>query len=149
MGTGQAFVATEPGAARATTSGARIRPIHVDQADRFLRRIGVAAPDPLDFALGAHQDDATLIGVAALGITVKNRARAVVAVAPERRRLRVGTDLAHDLVTEAARLDIRNLWFRYPISAAADALVRSIGLIAARRVANGEVTATFLLTDRP
>src|ERR1039458_8253820 len=83
-----------PGAFLAA-SGVRIETIGVGTALTFLERLGkkVGAPGTPDHAWGAFQDAATLIGVAVLAISGPSTGYACVAVVPERRRLRVGSDL--------------------------------------------------------
>lgn len=130
---------------QATLSGAKITAIAADTAEAFLARIVVPAPEAIEVALGALQDDGTLIGVAVLGAVTAGRSSATVAVAPERRRMKIGSDLLHLLVAEATRRGVRRLRVSYRADApAADALIRSSGLVAARRVVTGTVTAVLL-----
>ena len=131
-----------------TASGATLTAIPAETAEAFLARLGERAPEPLELALGAHEDDGTLIGVAAYGAVRANHGSLIVAVVPERRRLRVGSDLLQALLAAAARTGMG--WFRvsYPSGAvAADALVRSCGLATARRSVADSVTAVLDATS--
>jgi len=135
---------------RPTASGATLAAIPSEVAEAFLARLGEHGPDSIEMALGAHEDDGTLMGVAAFGAVRGDHGSLIVAVVPERRRLNIGSDLLHALVAEAARTGIR--WFQvsYPAdAAAADALVRTCGLTAARRVDAGTITAVLDTTECP
>src|SRR5687768_8725843 len=98
----------------ATTSGARLAAVSSEVAEAFLARLGERGPDPIEVALGAHEDDGTLIGVAAFGAVRADHGSLIVAVVPERRRLRIGSDLLQALMADAARTGMH--WFRvsYP-----------------------------------
>jgi len=127
-----------------TASGAKLAAIPADVAEAFLARLGEHGPASIEAALGAHEDSGTLIGVAAFGDVSADHGSFIVAVVPDRRRLKIGSDLLHALVADAARSGVR--WFQvsYPAGAAdADALARSCGLTIARRVGAGTVTAVL------
>jgi hypothetical protein len=129
---------------RVTASGAKVDSIRPEQATAFLTRLCEPSAEPIELALGAHEDDGTLIGVAAFGAVRRDHASLMVVVAPERRRLKVGTDLLHLLVVDAERSGIR--WFEvtYPVgSAAADALVGTSARSSARRVVGDTVIAVL------
>ena len=133
----------------ATASGAKLTSVPAEAATALLARLGVPAPDSIECAIGAHQDDGTLIGVAALGAVRAANGSLVIAVVPERRRLKIGIDLLHAIVNDAARIGVRRFLVCYARGAvAADALLRSSGLITARRVVNGNVTAVLQTTGR-
>ena len=128
----------------ATTSGARLAAISSEVAVAFLARLGERGPDPIELALGAHEDDGTLVGVAAFGAVRAAHGSLIVAVVPERRRLRIGSDLLQALMADAARTGMH--WFKvsYPAGApAADALTRGCGFTTARRVDGGAITAVL------
>ena len=134
----------------ATSSGAKCAAIPSDVAEAFLARLNEHGPDPIEVALGAHEDDGTLIGVAAFGAVRADHGSLIVAVVPERRRLKIGSDLLHELMASSARTGIR--WFQvsYPTDAAAtDALIRACGLTTARRVEAGTVTVVLDTTGSP
>lgn len=82
----------------ATLSGTRIAAIPAARAHMFLATFDEPVPAGTDLALGAFQDEHQLIGVGVLS----DQGSALVAVHPGRRRLGVGTDLAHALLDEAA-----------------------------------------------
>lgn len=130
----------------ATTSGAQIVPISVEAAEAFLARVGERAPEEIWVALSAVQDQGPMIGVAVLGASLTDEGRVMVAVAPEWRRLKVGSDLINALVDEAKRRGLRHLRISYPTTATtADAFLRSCGLMSARQTVNGTVTAVLFL----
>jgi GNAT superfamily N-acetyltransferase len=131
-----------------TTSGAKIATIPAETAEAFLARLGERAPDPIELALGAFEDELTLIGVAAYGAVKANHGSLIVAVAPERRRLGIGSDLLQTLLADAARTGVRWFLVSYPSDAvAADALVRNCGLTTARRSVADCVTAVLDTTS--
>ena len=80
-----------PRAIPVTTSGAHLSPIDAKAAAAFLARLDEHGPEPIDVALGALEDSGTLIGVGVVGASSPQRAWVSVAVAPPRRRLKVGT----------------------------------------------------------
>ena len=129
-----------------TASGAKIVAISAEAAEAFLARVSEASPG-IEVALGALQDDGVLIGVAILG-TAANRvqAPATVAVSPARRRLMVGSDLLHALLAEATARGVQRLHVTYPVGKpGAEGLIRSSGLVTARRIAHGVVAAIVLV----
>jgi GNAT superfamily N-acetyltransferase len=132
----------------ATASGARIAPIPAAQARVFLARLDETAPERVDVALGAVEDDESLIGVAVLSAAV-HRGAAMIAVLPSRRRLKVGSDLLHALLEQAATRAIYYLTGcpRRASAAATDALLRSFGLVAARHVHHGTATIVVVVAE--
>ena len=98
-----------------TASGARIETLPLDLARSFLGRYGFAdyRPAPFDLAWGAFEDSGRLIGVGVLANVTIQGGRAWIAVAPERRRLGVGGELASLIVTAAQRRNLRHLTCRY------------------------------------
>lgn len=133
-----------------TTSGAKIVSVSTDAAEAFLGRVGVRGPEEIWVALAALQDTGAMIGVAVLGASSADDGRVMVAVAPERRRLRVGSDLLHALAAEAEARAVTHLRLSYPAdaAAAADALLRGSGLATARSLVNGVVTSVLFLPGR-
>jgi len=130
----------------ATTSGAQIVPISLEAAEAFLDRVGERAPEEIWMAVSAVQDNGPVIGVAVLGASLTDEGRVMVAVAPEWRRLKVGSDLINALVDEARRRGVRHFRISYPATATtADAFLRSCGLMSARQTVNGTVTAVLFL----
>ena len=128
-----------------TASGARVVPIAVEAAEVFLARLNEEGTGPIRSALGALQDDGLLIGVGVLGPDADQQAAAFVAVARERRRLRIGGDLLSALLAEAANQGLRRLHVTYDGSAAPDRLIWGSGAVTARRVVGGVVTAVILV----
>ena len=129
---------------RITASGAKVAPIGPDSAQTLLARLGERGPESIELALGAHESEDTLIGVAAFGDVGVDHASLMVAVVPERRRLGIASELLYALADDAAVTGLR--WFQvsYPVSElAADALVRTCGLTTARRVVDHTVTAVL------
>jgi ribosomal protein S18 acetylase RimI-like enzyme len=73
----------------------------------------------------------------------------MVAVAPERRRLHIGSDLLDTLADEARRRGLNHLRVSYRADATlTDAFVHGCGLTASRRVVNGVVTAVLATTRK-
>jgi GNAT superfamily N-acetyltransferase len=129
---------------RITASGAKVAPITADSAQAFLVRLGQRAPEFIELALGAHEPEGTLIGVAAFGDVGVDHASMIVAVVPDRRRLGVASELLYALADEAVLTGLRWFLVSYPVSElAADALVRTCGLTTARRVVDDTVTAVL------
>ncbi|MHB8246727.1 MAG: GNAT family N-acetyltransferase [Acidimicrobiales bacterium] len=138
---------TEPDLA-GTVSGIRIGQLSAEAAEGFLAQAGVRIPLPIDAALGAFDDEETIIGVAAIGCRANAGASLTVAVAPAWRRRRVGSDLLRSIVAEAAARKINRVLLAYPESSvAAEALVHSSGLLAAQRRSGGEVTVLLLVSS--
>ena len=129
---------------RITASGAKVAPIGPDSAQTFLARLGERGPEFIELALGAHESEGTLIGVAAFGDVGVDHASLIVAVVPDRRRLGIASELLYALADEAALTGLRWFLVSYPVSElAADALVRTCGLTTARRVVDDTVTAVL------
>jgi GNAT superfamily N-acetyltransferase len=129
---------------RITASGAKVGPIDPDSAQRLLARLGARGPELIEVALGAHEPEGTLIGVAAFGDVGVDHAPLIVAVVPDRRRLGIARELLYALADEAALTGLRWFLVSYPLSdLAADALVRTCGLATARRVVDDTVTAVL------
>jgi len=129
-----------------TTSGARIVPVPIDSAAAFLARYDQATPAPIALAFGAFEEDLTLIGAAVVGDQRGSGARLALVIDPARRKLKIGSDLLHVVVTEASGRGIQRLRVSYPEGATgADALIRSSALLAARRRVGGDVTTVLLL----
>ena len=132
-----------------TASGAKVVPVSVEAAEGFLARLDQRGAGPIASALGALQDDGFLMGVGLLGAEADHQAPAFVAVARERRRLKIGSDLLSALLDEASSRGLRRLRVTYEGSAAADGLLRGSGAVTARRVTGGVVTAVLLVPSRP
>lgn len=116
-------------------------------AEAFIVGLGEPLPDSIDLAIATY-DNGTMIGAAVLGPTVSGTAVAVIVVDTGWRRLGIGRSLMHDLVAAATSRGTERLRITYPArSTAADALVRSSGLIFARRTSGGVATAILLLAD--
>lgn len=135
---------------RVTASGAKVAPISPETALPFLARLGVRGPELIELALGAHETEGPLIGVAAFGDVGVDHASLIVAVVPECRRLGIGSELLYALADDAVLTGLRWFLVSYPASeVAADALVRTSGLTSARRVVDGTVTAVLDTTGSP
>ena len=132
----------------AGVSGASIVSISCEAAEAFLATIGERGPDEAWVAFGALHDDGTMIGVAVLGASVTDDGRMMVGVAPDRRRMGVGTDLLKALSDEATRRKFGHLRLSYPESATTDSFLRSCGLVTASQVVNGTMTAVLFLPPR-
>jgi GNAT superfamily N-acetyltransferase len=146
--TGHATVDQPAEGTPVTASGAHLGVIDPEVAAGFLARLGELGPEPIEVAMGAREDDGTLIGVAVLGPSTRQRAWATVAVTPARRRLNVGSDLLGALLRQAGTRDLRYLASSQPTAAAGTALVRSMGLITARRVHRGVATLVVILAPQ-
>lgn len=124
-----------------TASGAKIEAVSPEAAEAFLARVEQRPPGDVDAALAALQDDGSMIGIAVLSLGLGGRVHGVVAVAPDRRRLQVGSDLLHALVIAAANRGHSRLHGSYRVGdRASDALVRSAGMGATVRMLHGIVT---------
>jgi hypothetical protein len=88
---------------RQTLSGAHIRHLPPEDACAFLHRLSVQPHPPMHVALGAFEDNGSLVGVVALSGSAARRTTIHLAVTPERRRLKIGTDLLQTLVTDHPR----------------------------------------------
>jgi hypothetical protein len=128
-----------------TLSGARLAPINPVQAGSFLAHLGLRAPASLDTTFGAFEDNGALIGIAALEVPKLAAVSATVAVRPERRRLKVGSDLLHLLICHAHRNNVRYVVFAPAEATGIEAVARSLGLNAARRVHRGIVDAVVVV----
>jgi GNAT superfamily N-acetyltransferase len=128
-----------------TLSGARLASIDPAQAGRFLAHLGERAPTSLDTAFGAFEDNGALIGVGTLEAPKCAVVLATVAIRPERRRLKVGTDLLHLLMRHARTIGASYLVFGPAEATAIEAIARSLGLITARRVCHGTVTTVVVV----
>lgn len=127
-----------------TESGVRIERVAPEVAADLLERLGRRGPDEIWVALAAMQGPTTVIGVAVLGATPADLSRIMVGVVPERRRLRVGTDLLRALLDEAVHSDCRLLRISYPLDdVAADRFLQASGLVTGRQVLNDTVTVVL------
>ena len=134
----------------ATASGAKLAAIPSEVAEAFLARLGEHGPDSIELALGAHEDDGTLIGVAAFGAVRADHGSLIVAVVPERRRLKIGSDL---LLRARGRRGANG----HPVvpgvlsrrRGRCRRAARTCGLTTARRVDAGTVTAVLDTTECP
>ena len=131
-----------------TISGARLKPIGVRPANTFISRFANQPLLPKDAVIyGAFEHGGQLIGVAAIWDINQTRASATVVVTPERRRLKVGTDLLDDLLQHASGQGLRFVGFTNP-TASLRALVSAMGLTVAQRVETGTPThLVVLVTD--
>lgn len=112
----------------ATLSGAQIQLLPANSAKTFLQRHDQCPRQPIGFALGAFEDSGSLIGVLAIQAETPTTANILLAVAPERRRLKIATDLVHTFtaqyLTDGGRLE-----FSHPDKAEpAVSFVGSLGL---------------------
>jgi hypothetical protein len=128
-----------------TTSGAHLECIGPELAAGFLARLYEPAPESINVALGAFEDNGKLIGVAVLGASTLLRATATVAISPDRRRLKVGSDLLCALLRQAHDDGVRYLVFSHPAAGPLEELVRSLGLAMTRRVHQGRTTIAVLV----
>jgi hypothetical protein len=112
-----------------TLSGAHIGPLPSDRAQLLLRRFGLPSPYRLPLALGAYDDDGLAIGVLATGRRTAGRTSVWLAVTPERRRLKVATDLLDTLLVEHADAISPRLVFRHAANCrVAGSFIDSVGL---------------------
>jgi len=81
-----------------TLSGAHIRPLPEPDAKAFLDRIGAPMLQAVRIALGAFEDNGDLVGVLAVTGSPPAVGTVHVAITPERRRLKLATDLLQTLV---------------------------------------------------
>jgi GNAT superfamily N-acetyltransferase len=132
-----------------TASGAHLRPVDPEVAAAFLARLGEAGPEPIETAVGAYEDNGTMIGVAVLGPSSRQRASLTVAVTPERRRLKVGSDLLGALLGRAGAEGLGYVACSHPVAVPAEGLARSMGLITARRVHQGVATVVVVVPSEP
>jgi ribosomal protein S18 acetylase RimI-like enzyme len=80
-----------------TLSGVRIRELTETAAREFLRRRSSHAPHRIRLGLGAFEDNGALVGVLVVTGYADGNSIIHVAVSPERRRLKIGTDLVQAL----------------------------------------------------
>ena len=113
---------TTEGTRLATMSGAQVRPTSAGRARMFLACLDQPTSERVDLALGAYEDDDTLIGVAVLN-QLNSHATGLVAVTPSRRHLGIGGDLLHALRDAAAARGIHSLTCRrWPTAPATNTL---------------------------
>lgn len=88
---------------RHTLSGAHIRELAEPEARLFLSRHSAPLTEQqIRLALGAFEDSGGLLGVLAVTGPPDCVATVHLAVVPERRRLKLGTDLMHTVVADHA-----------------------------------------------
>ena len=80
-----------------TLSGVHIRELTDTVAEQFLQRRSAHVPHPVRLGLGAFEDNGALVGVLAVTGSEDGVSIIHVAVSPERRRLKIGTDLVQAL----------------------------------------------------
>lgn len=86
---------------RQTLSGAHIRVLEESEARVFLSRHSTPLlQQPIRLALGAFEDSGSLLGVLAITGPPDCVATIHLAITPERRRLKLGTDLVHTVTTD-------------------------------------------------
>lgn len=85
---------------RQTLSGAHIRPLSEPDANAFLERKGAPRLSPVRIALGAFEDNGDLVGVLAVTGPPPAVGTVHVAITPERRRLKLATDLVQTLAAD-------------------------------------------------
>jgi hypothetical protein len=76
-----------------TLSGAQIRSVDGETAARLLCQFGLSTDGQPDFSLAAYDDGGLVIGALATAPLMSNLTTVWIAVAPQRRRLKVATDL--------------------------------------------------------
>lgn len=80
-----------------TLSGAHIRPLPERDVKAFLDRNGAPMTQPVRIALGAFEDNGDLVGVLAVTGSPPAVGTVHLAIRPERRRLKLATDLVQTL----------------------------------------------------
>ena len=80
-----------------TLSGAHIHPVSERDVRDFLARLSTPLLQSVPVALGAFEDDGTLVGVLAITGPEAGVGTVHIVVAPERRQLGIGTDLVQAL----------------------------------------------------
>jgi len=109
-------------------SSRHLTPIELSVAHEFLTRLDETPPEGIDVALGAHEDNGTLIGVAVLAAAGR-RGAGLVAVVPARRRLHIGRDLLYALLDLGSARGLGQVIGPRPhLSPTADGLLRSVGV---------------------
>jgi hypothetical protein len=83
-----------------TLSGVHIREVPEPTARAFLSRLEAPVLEPVRFALGAFEGDDTLVGVLTVTGPTPASATIHVAVTPERRGLKISTDLVQTLAVD-------------------------------------------------
>jgi hypothetical protein len=111
-------------------------------ASRLLPRLGLSLRGQIQLALAAHDDDGLVVGVLAAAPLTASKTTVWLAVRPERRRLKIATDL-FDTLTIDYRTSIHDeLVFQHgadcPIAAS---FIQSTGL-PARRLTRNQTTLT-------
>jgi len=144
----QEHLESEAAVVTTTESGAKIASISPGLAGAFLERHRVAGFPAAGNcqAWGAFDDSPSLIAVGALGAIAPPRGWAWIAVAPERRRLRVGSELMALLASAAAARGLRYLSCQHRSNDPAfDDFVRSLGRTVGRRVNDGTAKVVIIL----
>jgi hypothetical protein len=113
-----------------TLAGARVDRIPTCAASTFVARLPDAAwTGDIDLAVGAVTDSSELVGGAVLSPPHAERAKALVAVTPARRRLGLGADLLLILVDGATNRSLRSVACTLKTDATpAQRLCRTLGL---------------------
>jgi hypothetical protein len=122
---------------RPTISGAHLEPVSINAIDLFLSRLAVPAPPHLHLALGARDDDGQLVGVLAAGTLTATKTSIWIVVTPERRRLKIATDLFDTLTLDHRPSITAQLVFHHPAQCpTAASFIKSTGLTARRLTPN-------------
>ncbi len=101
-------------------------------------------------AWGAFEDGTTLIGAAAVARVAVATFRAQIGVAPERRRLGIGTELLDVAIREASAGGGRRLIGSYPTCALEPrALIKAQPLSIARRLRHGQAEVVLFIPQPP
>jgi len=85
---------------RQTLSGAHVRPLSEPDAKAFLERNSAPMLQPVQIALGAFEDNGDLVGVLAVTGSPPAVGTIHLAITPERRRLKLATDLVQTLAAD-------------------------------------------------
>jgi hypothetical protein len=136
-------------AALLTASGASFATLSLGDARTFLERYGPSGFEPADRdrSWGAFEGAGPLVGVGVLAAVAPPRGRAWITVAPERRRLGMGGELAGLVVAAAQQQGLRYLTCGHRAGdPAGDRLARSLPV--ARRVSDGVVWTVALLPQK-
>jgi hypothetical protein len=83
-----------------TLSGVHIRELTETVAREFLQRRSAHVPNPIPQGLGAFEDNGALVGVLVVTGYADGESIIHIAVSPERRRLKIGTDLVQALAAD-------------------------------------------------
>jgi hypothetical protein len=112
-------------------------------ASRLLPRLGLPPRGHIQLALAAHDDDGVVVGVFAVAPLTASTTTVWLAVPPERRRLKIATDLFDTLTVDYRASISDQLVFQHradcPIAAS---FIQSTGL-PARRLASNQTTLTL------